>query len=395
LSSKFLSQKSYEHRSYFFRVFGEQLVNASVEKYSQLYPQVYTSSPPKRNDFESISLFDFIEYSLYEHIDSDFKIDQDHGLLTNCQLKFFSPQKREALLDQYSGFSQYDNFPFYPTGIPIQIRELLKENTHILEEYYKACINSHIEQFYIRGRVSKYWISLDTIYRDGFKHHLAHFGNKSIEEIDVVLQRFTEGGIYGLLSNADLYTPYETLENKQIEVQLLKFNFSGRGYEEPLKTNTLLLDLDLSPMKYIPNENHLDKYIDSQYEPNNIVRDLLHLPRLGEGWISETKLYYQLKEYFKNDVVLQHIKPKWLGRQHYDIYFPFLNIAVEYQGKQHFEPVSYFGGSEAFKRNIERDNRKKKLSEKNNCDLFYVEPGYDIDDVIEKIRLSKNYTNKK
>jgi hypothetical protein len=121
------------------------------------------------------------------------------------------------------------------------------------------------------------------------------------------------------------------------------------------------------------------------------VRDLLKLPRLGEGWISETKLYYQLKEHFENDVVLQHIKPKWLGRQHFDVYFPLLNIAVEYQGKQHFEPVSYFGGSESFKKNIERDKRKKKLSEINNCDLFYVEAGYNINALIKKIKLSKNY----
>ena len=392
MSSKFLSQKSYEHRSYFFREYGEKLVHSAIDKYSKLYPKIYSSSPPNGSDFENKNLFDFIEHALHDQIDSDFRIDQDHGLLTNYQLKFFSPIKREELLDRYSGFSQYDNFPFYPTDIPVQIRELLMENTDILEEYYKTCINSHIEQFYIRGRVSKYWISLDTIYRDGFNKHLAHFGNKSLEEIDADLQRFTENGIYGLLRNADLYTPYETLENKEIEVQLLKFNFSSRGYQEPVKTNTLLLHLDLSPIKYIPNENLLDKYIDSQYEPNNIVRDLLNLPRLGEGWISETKLYYQLKQHFENDVVLQHIKPKWLGRQHFDIYFPLLNIAVEYQGKQHFEPVSYFGGSEAFKRNIERDERKKKLSEKNNCDLFYVEPGYDINELIEKIRISKNYT---
>ncbi len=115
------------------------------------------------------------------------------------------------------------------------------------------------------------------------------------------------------------------------------------------------------------------------------------MPKIGEGWISETKLFYQLKDEFNEHIVLQHCKPKWLGRQHFDIYFPILNIAVEYQGKQHFEAVEYFGGHEALKQNILRDNRKKDLALKNNCELIYVEPGYNIKDIISIIRSSKNF----
>lgn|GEM_PF-3311719 len=276
----------------------------------------------------------------------------------------------------------------------MSIRELLNEDTNILEEYYKSCIDSHIEQFYLRGRVSDFWISLDTIYRDGFNAHLSHFGNKTIDEVDEDLQCFTEGGIYGLLRNADLYVPYKTIKNERIQVQLLKFNYTSRGYEEPVIINSLLNHLELPPLNYIQDEKQLDKYIESQYAPINKVRELLSLPRLGEGWVSETKLYYQLKQHFENEVVLQHIKTSWLGRQHFDIYFPLLNIAIEYQGKQHFEPVSYFGGIESYNKNIERDKRKKMLSEKNNCDLFYVEPGYEINELIAKIKRSKNYLKK-
>jgi hypothetical protein len=377
----------------FFKEFGNKLVYDATKKYSLLYSDSYKSAEPKNNDFDAKNLFEYIETSLFENINSEFKIHDDHGLSVNYQLKYFSDEKRNELLGKQIGFSQYDNFPFYPTGIPTQIRELLNENTSILEEYYKACINSHIEQFYIRGKVSKFWIALNTIYQYGFNKYLNSFGNKDLKEIDLELKNFTEGGLSGLLTNANLYAPYSTLVNDLINVQLLKFNFSGRGHEEPIKTNNLLHYLELSPLEYLPNQKYLDKYIDSRYEPNNVVRELLGLPRIGEGWISETKLYYQLKQQFENDVVLQHIKPKWLGRQHFDIYFPHNNIAVEYQGKQHFEPVNYFGGDEAFKRNIERDERKKKLSENNNCDLFYVEPGYKITELVEKIKKSKNYNS--
>ena len=393
---KFLSKKSYEHRSRFFREEGENLVLEAINKYSLLYPQLYSSSTPKENDFENKNLFDFIEQTLHEKIDSDFKINQDHELLIPYRYKFYSQKERNELIkESEKGLKKFgkplpDYFPFYTTHIPVQIRELLKENTYILEEFYKACINSHIEQFFIRGRVSKYWISLDTVYRNGFNSHLTDFKYMTLNEIDAELQNCSKGSS-GRLRNSDLHAKYQTLKNEEIKVQLLKFNLSKKDIEETVITNSILGYLELSPIKYIPNENHLDKYICSKYEPNNIVRDLLNLPRIGEGWISETKLYYQLKQYFNNDVVLQHIKPKWLGRQHFDIYFPLKNIAIEYQGKQHFEPVNYFGGSDAFKKNIERDKLKKELSKRYNCELFYVEPGYDINKVLEKIMNSENY----
>ena len=112
--------------------------------------------------------------------------------------------------------------------------------------------------------------------------------------------------------------------------------------------------------------------MEEEKSPENHVRELLNVPKVGEGWISETKLFYELKEEFSNQVVIQHAKPKWLGRQHFDIYFPVLNIAVEYQGKQHFESVDYFGGDEALKKNIQRDNQKRKKCLANGCDLIYV-----------------------
>ena len=56
----------------------------------------------------------------------------------------------------------------------------------------------------------------------------------------------------------------------------------------------------------------------------------------------------------------------------YDIFISALNIAVEYQGKQHFEPVDYFGGEESFKKVQIRDAEKKKLSEENGIHLVYI-----------------------
>ena len=93
-----------------------------------------------------------------------------------------------------------------------------------------------------------------------------------------------------------------------------------------------------------------------------------------------------LKEYFVNENLQQHGKPKWLGKQHVDIWFPKHKIGVEYQGLQHDKPIDFFGGEKAFKKNKERDERKKKLFKENKSTLIEVRKGYNFDSLVEKIK---------
>ena len=46
------------------------------------------------------------------------------------------------------------------------------------------------------------------------------------------------------------------------------------------------------------------------------------------------------------------------------------NIGIEYQGKQHYEPVEFFGGEEQFLLNQKRDNIKREYCDKNNIPLL-------------------------
>ena len=98
-----------------------------------------------------------------------------------------------------------------------------------------------------------------------------------------------------------------------------------------------------------------------------------------------TTLYYELKNHFENYEVQHHGQPSWLGLQHIDIWFPKLNIGVEYQGIQHDKPIEFFGGEEGFKKNVERDRRKKLLFKENDSILIEVRPNYNLDDVIKLI----------
>ena len=115
-------------------------------------------------------------------------------------------------------------------------------------------------------------------------------------------------------------------------------------------------------------------------------RESIGIPKIGEGWVSETDLYYKIKEHFSNYCVIQHGRPCWLGRQHLDVYFPDLNIGIEYQGLQHYQPVGYFGGEKGFSATKERDKRKYNLCKKNGCRLLYVDESHTFEEVAEAIQ---------
>ncbi|MBE6028863.1 MAG: hypothetical protein E7226_01775 [Clostridiales bacterium] len=56
----------------------------------------------------------------------------------------------------------------------------------------------------------------------------------------------------------------------------------------------------------------------------------------------------------------------------FDVFITGLNVAIEYQGKQHFEPVDFFGGVEAFESVQKRDREKAELSKEHGVKLVYI-----------------------
>lgn len=84
----------------------------------------------------------------------------------------------------------------------------------------------------------------------------------------------------------------------------------------------------------------------------------------------EPKLFNKLKETFHNEVLINWGKETWLGRQHFDIYFPEYKIAIEYQGGQHFKPNSIHG-IKGYEVSVRNDNLKRQKCLDNNCILLY------------------------
>jgi len=64
----------------------------------------------------------------------------------------------------------------------------------------------------------------------------------------------------------------------------------------------------------------------------------------------------------------------------FDFYLPKYNTCIEYNGKQHYIPVEFFGGEETFKLNILRDTIKHRYCEDTNTKLVVIK----YDDVIDE-----------
>lgn len=108
-------------------------------------------------------------------------------------------------------------------------------------------------------------------------------------------------------------------------------------------------------------------------------------------WKSEELVYNITKKLYKDYQVIYQYSPYYLstegGCMSYDIYICGLKVAIEYQGKQHFEPVDYFGGKENFESQQKRDKLKAKKSLENGVKLIYINYWDDITPKLVKERI--------
>lgn len=109
---------------------------------------------------------------------------------------------------------------------------------------------------------------------------------------------------------------------------------------------------------------------------------------------NQTILYNILKDEFKNEIILYEYSPIWLEKQRFDIYFPDHNIAIEYDGQQHFVPIKHFGGSVTYNKTKKRDELKDRLAIENNCYLFRIQYNYNIEQLNQLINSIKDTITK-
>jgi hypothetical protein len=108
-------------------------------------------------------------------------------------------------------------------------------------------------------------------------------------------------------------------------------------------------------------------------------------------WKSEQLVYEIVKQLYPKCSVYYQYRPEYLkignSQLSYDVFIAKKGVAIEYQGKQHFEPVEIFGGKEAFEKQKKRDELKNKLSVQNNVKLIYINYWEDITPELLKERI--------
>ena len=67
----------------------------------------------------------------------------------------------------------------------------------------------------------------------------------------------------------------------------------------------------------------------------------------------------------------------------FDFYLPHKNILIEFDGKQHYEPIEYFGGINSLKSQIKRDLIKREYCENNNILLIIIRYDDDIYNILD------------
>lgn len=98
---------------------------------------------------------------------------------------------------------------------------------------------------------------------------------------------------------------------------------------------------------------------------------------------SQTILYNKLVQRYPNLDILFEVGNKtvpWLERQRFDIYIPSLNIAIEYNGHQHYMPIKYFGGELTYQKTLEKDELKRQKCKSNDCLLLELKYNYTNED---------------
>lgn len=144
----------------------------------------------------------------------------------------------------------------------------------------------------------------------------------------------------------------------------------------------------------------LQKYVDKRevyFEKNNIImraedfkekRESIYQSLILEGkanikWKNEAELYKLVVQAYP-DAIYQYVS-EWLGRQSLDIYIPSLKIGIEYQGRQHYEAIDFFGGEEAFQYRLKLDSIKVEKCIANGVELIH----WNYKEVVNKTNLNK------
>jgi hypothetical protein len=109
-----------------------------------------------------------------------------------------------------------------------------------------------------------------------------------------------------------------------------------------------------------------------------------HLNGCGCQKCNSSHLENEIRMLLKNNHIEFEEQKKfdWLGKQSLDFYISSKHIAIECQGRQHYQSVKIFGGEKGLLKRKVLDNRKKKLCKENGVNIIYYSNVNYTDEII-------------
>jgi very-short-patch-repair endonuclease len=154
--------------------------------------------------------------------------------------------------------------------------------------------------------------------------------------------------------------------NESIKLHNNKYDYSKVNYINA-HTKIIIICPEHGEFKQKPN-NHLNGRgcpSCSQSKGEKIIENILLRKNLN----------FIKQKTFKNCKCKQKLQ--------FDFYLPEHNTCIEYDGRQHFEPIKYFGGEVAFKILQERDKIKENFCNENNINLMRIKYNENIENKLK------------
>jgi hypothetical protein len=102
-----------------------------------------------------------------------------------------------------------------------------------------------------------------------------------------------------------------------------------------------------------------------------VMRNGVGCPYCAAG-VGQRALYERVKKLLPTEEVLMDKGAPFLKGQRFDIWVPGRKAAIEYHGRQHYEPIAAYGGEEELEKIKARDDSKRQKCRKEGVRLLEV-----------------------
>lgn len=260
-------------------------------------------------------------------------------------------------------------FEKYPQYIKI-VNQCLKDVREAKASFDgKNGVEEKIFSFKVRIDYSKHYYcaskladqAVSTCKNDEF--YIVSFKGNQLRELEVMSYLF-----YDVTNEEDrlvrtYLNEYSYLYYSWNTIQLAINDFNDNNGYSTVITNSVLTSIIKVIRKRLQNRVDI------------IYSEIAKEGRIQSKWGNEYLLFMTVSKFIGKVQYQYHCN--WLGQQSFDIYLEDYRCAIEYQGQQHYDAISIFGGKAGLERTKERDFRKRELAEKNGVtvlDWIYTEP---------------------